>query len=201
VTAARQRMSARDYKHAGRSRSSSFDIRQYQQFGIGLAAGLAVALVVWLYDHRAQPAAADELAEVTAPAERAGKTAAKQSAAAETAEDPASDYAFYDMLPKFEVTVPERDLGVRRDLPTQPITAPGAYVLQVASSRNRPDAERLVEKLAKLGIEAGIQHVSIDADEWHRVRIGPISELAKLNATRKTLRAADIDAIIYRVGD
>jgi cell division protein FtsN len=193
-------MSARDYKNARHTRSS-LDFRQYQQFGIGLAAGLAVAVGVWLYDHRAQPAVVDELAAVTAPAERANKTAAKQSAAAETADDPASDYAFYDMLPKFEVTVPERDLGVRRDLPAQPITAAGAYVLQVASSRNRPDAERLVEKLAKLGIEASIQHVSIDADEWHRVRVGPISDLAKLNATRKTLRTADIDAVIYRVGD
>jgi cell division protein FtsN len=194
-------MSARDYKNAARTRTS-FDIRQYQQFGIGLAAGLAVALVVWLYDHRAQPAATDELAEVTAPADRAGKAAAKQSAAAETAEDPATDYAFYDMLPKFEVTVPELDHGARRDLPTQPITARGAYVLQVGSYLDQPDAAvRMKEKLAKLGIEASVQQVTIDADEWHRVRIGPINDLAILNATRKTLRAADIDAIIYRVGD
>jgi cell division protein FtsN len=200
VNAARQRMSARDYKNAGRARSG-FDLRQYQQFGIGFASGLALALLVWLYFERVPPEAADALAEVAAPEELTDKAAAKESAAAETAEDPATDYAFYDMLPKFEVTVPERDLGVRHDLPTQPVTAPGAYVLQVASSRNRPDAERLVEKLAKLGIAAGIQHVSIDDDEWHRVRIGPISDLARLNATRKTLRAADIDAIIYRVGD
>lgn len=200
MNAARQRISARDYKNTGRARNS-IDFRQYQQFGIGFASGLALALLVWLYFERVQPEAADALAEVAAPEELTDKAAAKESAAAETAEDPATDYAFYDMLPKFEVTVPERDLGVRHDLPTQPVTAPGAYVLQVASSRNRPDAERLVEKLAKLGIAAGIQHVSIDADEWHRVRIGPISDLARLNATRKTLRAADIDAIIYRVGD
>ncbi len=57
-------------------------------------------------------------------------------------------------------------------------------MLQVGSYRNRPDAERLRDKLAKLGIDASMQHVAIDADEWHRVRIGPISDLAKLNATR-----------------
>jgi hypothetical protein len=33
------------------------------------------------------------------------------------------------------------------------------------------------------------------------VRIGPISDLARLNATRKSLRDADIDAIVVRVGD
>jgi hypothetical protein len=33
------------------------------------------------------------------------------------------------------------------------------------------------------------------------VVIGPISDLSKLNATRRQLRAADIDALIIRVGD
>jgi cell division protein FtsN len=105
------------------------------------------------------------------------------------------------MLPKFEVTVPERDHGARRDVPSEPITQPGIYVLQVGSFRNRPDAERMVEKLGKLGIQAVVQHVSIDADEFHRVRTEPITDLALLNATRKTLRTADISATIYRVGD
>jgi cell division protein FtsN len=193
-------MSARDYKNAGRGQSG-FDFTRYQQFGIGLAAGLAVALGVWLYDHRAQPRAADDLGEVAGPDAQAGKAAAKQSAAADTSGDPARDYAFYDMLPKFEVTVPERDHSTRRDLPDEPVTQPGAYVLQTGSYRNRPDADRQVERLAKLGIEASVQHVTIDADEFYRVRIGPISDLVKLNATRKALRAADIDALRSRVGD
>ena len=46
---------------------------------------------------------------------------------------------------------------------------PGAYVLQVGSYRNRDDAERLRAKVAKLGIEARVQHVAIDADELHRI--------------------------------
>lgn len=195
-----RRLSARDYKHASRA-EPAFDLAKYQQFGVGLAAGLVVALLVWLYDHRAQPKPADDLAAVSGPEARAGKTPAKSSAAAETGGDPANDYAFYDMLPKFEVTVPERDRGARRDLPDEPVTQPGAYVLQVGSYRNRPDAERLAEKLSKLGIEASVQHVSIDTDEWYRVRIGPVSDLDKLNAIRKTLRAADIDALRVRVGD
>jgi cell division protein FtsN len=202
VNNSRQRLAAKDYKHGGKTQGSGFDFARYQQFGLGLGLGLIVALGVWLYGQRAQPANEDELAEVTAPEDRADKkSAAKKSAAAETTDDPSQDYTFYDALPKFEVTLPERESGARRDLPDQPVAQPGAYVLQVASVRNRPDAERLRDKLGKLGIDATVQHVAIDTDEWHRVRIGPISDLNKLNATRRQLRAADIDAIIYRVGD
>jgi cell division protein FtsN len=41
----------------------------------------------------------------------------------------------------------------------------------------------------------------VDADVWHRVRIGPLRDLAKLNAIRGQLRTADIDAILIRLGD
>ncbi len=195
----RQRLSARDYKHGGRE-PGRFDFARYRQFGYGLAVGLAVALGVWLYEHRSKPDAA-ELAEVTAPEARADKVAGKKSAAAETTEDPARDYTFYDALPKFEVTVPERDHDVRRDLPDQPVVQPGVYRLQAGSYRNRPDAERVRDKLAKLGMEVSVQHVAIDAEEFYRVVIGPFNDLNKLNATRRQVRAADIDAIIIRVGD
>jgi cell division protein FtsN len=200
VNTGRQRLSARDYKHGGRE-PGRFDFARYQQFGYGLAAGLVVALAVWLYEHRSQPRATDELAEIAGPEARADKAATKKSAAAETTDDPSKDYTFYDALPKFEVTVPERDHDVRRDLPDQPVTLPGVYRLQAGSYRSRPDAERVRDKLAKLGMEVNVQHVAIDADEFYRVVIGPFNDLNKLNATRRQVRAADIDAIIYRVGD
>jgi cell division septation protein DedD len=43
--------------------------------------------------------------------------------------------------------------------------------------------------------------VSIDTDELHRVLVGPIRDLAKLNSTRRELRAANFDVVMYRVGD
>jgi cell division protein FtsN len=105
------------------------------------------------------------------------------------------------MLPKFEVVVPEQDHDAKRDLPSVAVEQPGAYVLQVGSYRNQADAARLREKLAKQGIDASIQRVAVDDDVWHRVRIGPFRDLDKLNATRRELRAADIDAILLRVPD
>jgi len=41
----------------------------------------------------------------------------------------------------------------------------------------------------------------VDADVWHRVRIGPISNLDELNKLRRQLQAADVDALVIRIGD
>jgi cell division protein FtsN len=191
VSAPRQRLSARDYKQGGRR--SGFDLTQYRQFGYGLGAGLLVALGVFVIDHRPQPPVAAE----AAPQPGADKSAATGAAA----EDPAEQYDFYDMLPKFEVVVAEQERDVRRDVPSAPVEQPGAYVLQVGSFRNQPDAERLRSKLAKQGIDATVQRIAVDTDVWHRVRIGPLRDLPKLNATRRELRAADLDAILIRLGD
>ena len=46
-----------------------------------------------------------------------------------------------------------------------------------------------------------IQRVAVDTDVWHRFRIGPITKLDELNKLRKQLQAADVDAIVIRVGD
>ncbi len=197
MSTGRHRLSARDYKHAGKQRNG-FDFARYQQFGIGLALGLAVALGVWIYQMRAKPADGAPLATAAEARPRPGASA---GASPEEATDPAADYDFYDMLPKFEVVVGEQERNAHRDLPSEPVKQPGNYVLQVGSYRNLEDAQRLRARLSKLGIDANIQKVAIDADEWHRVRIGPVKDLAKLNATRSALRKADIDAIIYQVGD
>jgi cell division protein FtsN len=43
--------------------------------------------------------------------------------------------------------------------------------------------------------------VALDTDVWFRVRVGPISDLAQLNKVRHQLQAADVDALVIRVGD
>jgi cell division protein FtsN len=192
VSAPRQRISARDYKNGGRR--GGFDVARYQQFGIGLGLGLLVALGVFVFDHRATTAE---------PEPEPKRSPAKEvaNAAGTEAEEPAEQYDFYDMLPKYEVVIPERERDVRRDRPSVPVTQAGAYVAQVGSFKNEEDAERLRMKLGKLGIDASLQRIAVDADVWHRVRIGPLRDLDKLNAIRSQLRTADIDAILIRLGD
>lgn len=187
----RNRLSSRDYKHGGRGGPPL--LQRYQQFLGGLALGLFVALVVYLTAQRPQAAVEEQ------PQPRAGKGAG--AAAVPDAEDTPAKYDFYEMLPKFEVVVPERERDVRPDLPAVAVSSPGVYVLQAGSYRNQPDAERMRSMLAKQGIEATVQRVQVDADVWHRVRIGPIRDLKALNDTRSSLRKADIDVIVVRIGD
>lgn len=192
----RARMTTRDYKH-GRS-GGSLPAGRIKDFGAGLAIGLALAAGIYVSDHRVR--APGEAAVEDEPRPKTGA----EVAAAEEAEadaEPAPQYDFYDMLPKFEVVVPERERDVRSSLPAAPVTRPGVYVLQAGSYRNQADADRVRSQLVKQGIDASVQRVQVDTDVWHRVRIGPFSDLGQLEATRENLRRADVDAIVVRVGD
>ncbi|GAC1459238.1 MAG: hypothetical protein PVS2B3_13140 [Steroidobacteraceae bacterium] len=191
------RLSARDYKSSQRR---SLDLRKWREFGYGALAGVVLASVAFVYlggrahktpqagdtphpePHRAQGAGADP----------GGAAAAK----------PAEKYDFYEMLPNFEVVVPEKDKDVKRDLPAAArVERPGVYVLQAGSYRSQADAERVQKQLALQGVQAKVQRVAVDADVWHRVRIGPLSNLDQVNRVRRQLQAAEVDALVIRVGD
>ncbi len=108
------------------------------------------------------------------------------------------------MLPKFEVVVPEKEREVAADRGGAPanIERPGVYVLQAGSYRQQSEADRIRAQLKMQGIDANVQRVAVDEDVWHRVRIGPITDLTELNRLRARLRAADFDdALVIRVGD
>jgi cell division protein FtsN len=184
---------ARDYKPK-RNKPAGFSGWLGLICGLGL--GLGVAGVVYLKDHR-----------LDAPMANAGKAVKKRVHGNEAPEagDPGADdgktYAFYEMLPKFEVVVPEKDKDVRPDIKPVPETRSGTYVLQAGSYRNFADADRVRAKLALLGIESNVQKVSVENDTWYRIRIGPISKLDELNRKRQTLHKADVDVLLVRVGD
>jgi cell division protein FtsN len=171
------------------------DIGRWREFGVGLAAGLSLSLFVLIwqnYREKHPPIVAD----VPKPEPRADKTAPGDEESAKT-------YDFYDMLPKFEVIVPEKEREVAgdRDGPPANIERPGVYVLQAGSYRQQAEADRIRSQLKIQGIDANVQRVAVDEDVWHRVRIGPITDLTELNRLRGRLRAADFDALVIRVGD
>lgn len=188
------KITSRDFKRA-RPGGLKFDVGRWREFAVGLAVGLSLSLFVLIWQNYREKHVATEVAATPKPEPRADK------AAAGDAEEGAKNYDFYDMLPKFEVVVPEKERAVRADLPAAAVSSPGVYVLQAGSYRNQPEADRMRSMLAKQGIEATVQRVQVDTDVWHRVRIGPIRDLKQLNDTRAALRKADIDVIVVRIGD
>jgi arginyl-tRNA synthetase len=127
--------------------------------------------------------------------------AAEPASSRESADEEQSDkYDFYQMLPNFEVVVPEKEVVMPRDAP-EPADKTGAYVLQAGSYRKFEDADRVRAQLALQGIESNVQRVAIDNDTWHRVRIGPISDPKELNRVRERLKEAEVDFLVVRVGE
>ena len=172
---------SRDYRKGGAARRprAGGGFSGWTGLALGLALGLAVA---------ARP-------------KKPAPQSARDEAPGEEPPPKGTEYTFYDRLKNYELVIPEKDKDVHRDLRPAPETRPGTYVLQAGSYRNFADADQVRARLALQGVESKVQKVTVDADTWHRVRIGPITNLDELNRIRTRLRQADIDALVIRVGD
>jgi cell division protein FtsN len=191
------KLTHRDYKTAPRR---GVEFGRLREFGFGALVGVVFASAVFVYVGGRKQGAHDPAADVPHPDPHRQAPADTEAGAGTT--QTGEKYDFYQMLPNFEVVVPEKEKDVKRDLPaTAKIERPGIYVLQAGSYRNESDADRVRDQLSKEGIDAKVQRVAVDTDVWHRVRIGPITKLDDLNKLRKQLQAADVDAIVIRVGD
>ncbi len=166
-------------------------------FGLGI--GLSVALAIFMKDREPVAAVPEPL---PAPASLAGTIGNNDEVATASPEEPPERrFDFYNMLPNFEVIIPEQEPDVSQDRGPTAIELPGEYVLQAGSFTDYADADRRRAQLALQGIESRIQRVSIDDKTYHRVRIGPTRDLDNLNLPRNRLRQAQIDVLRIRLGD
>jgi len=163
----------------------------------GLSIGLSVAVAVYVKDR--------------GPASRpvALEPASMQDALDDNGEVPPQDqeskgerrFTFYDVLPNFEVTVPDETPGIAADIRPGAVIEPGLYVLQAGSFSTYGDADRRRAELALHGIESHIQRVKVNERNYYRVNVGPTDDLDQLNMWRSRLRAAQIDVLRIRLSD
>jgi cell division protein FtsN len=108
-------------------------------------------------------------------------------------------FDFYEILPQFEVVIPEKEAPASRSAPEpRAVEEPGSYALQAGSFSALSDADRLKARIALLGVESRIERVTISGDVFHRVRIGPISDLDRLNRIRRQLRDARVETMVMK---
>lgn len=196
---------ARDYKNAGRGKQKA-SLPGWVWMVSGLAIGLFVALLVYLdgRPQRAERPSARPSISVSSP-QQGESNATQQQDREDTPAPPRFD--FYTLLPELEVVIPEDDYTVSEETDAgshgtpKPVETAGSFVLQVGSFKQYQEADRLKASLALLGVQAHIQKVEVNNDIWHRVRLGPYTQLADVNALRKRLRAAHIDTILLKVRD
>lgn len=192
---------------------------------VGLSIGLAVAAVSWV----GRSTAPVKIGSGPAPGDAANATGATADAARPAAKDDGkkavalppkqpSRFAFYEMLPSYEVVIP-RDSGKQAATPQQPrqpaagpgpdttppdvkqaLAEPGQYLIQVGAYRSREEADKNRASLALIGVESRIEQVTIDQkDTWYRVRIGPQATLAKAQEILDRLEANDIKGMLVKV--
>lgn len=202
---------ARDYKPRTR-RKQKKSMPGYVWLLSGLAIGLFVAFIVYLdkqpeNEKNFGTAVQEELEKIKHPEkEKESTPATKKTTKKEiVSEKKEEKYNFYKLLPQLEVFIPEDeirppDVKPKKSLKEKNVAKKPAetkskgkqYVLQVGSFKNLEDAEKLKANLAFLGLEASIQHVTINNQLWHRVRFGPYSDKQQLSQNQNLLKNNDI---------
>jgi hypothetical protein len=108
---------------------------------------------------------------------------------------PENNFDFYTILPETESTVTEKEvkesaLTVTKD----------NYFLQVGAFQNEADADNMKAKLALLGFEAVVQTATIpEKGIWHRVRVGPLNNIEKINKIRGELTTNGFNTDLIKV--
>ena len=171
-------------------------------FGLGL--GLIIAVGVYLRapsgTRSGEPAPTVAAAERPAsrPTPRVTTASAERKAQSEN-----NRFAFYDILPQYEVLVgddaPATATATTANPRPRPAETPGSYLLQVGSYGAVADADRTQASLALLGFESHVQRAKLDERIFNRVRIGPISDLDAAERTLRQLRAAGYDPLLMQV--
>lgn len=162
-------------------------------FLFGLVMGLFIALAVAWYinklpnpfkDKAAPPKATapvypGQAPKVTAPTPTPDKAAIPAKDTAKSAE-PAADKSVTD----------KKSTASGRE----------TFFLQAGSFQQAPDAEQMKARLALLGLEAQIQTRTIpDKGVWHRVRVGPYTDVDEVNRVRSVLQQNNIESALVKV--
>jgi len=174
----------KDYKH--RRRPGKGKPGTTGTFLTGLAAGLAVALLVHLY-HRGQERREDR------------PSAPKQSEVTKPAADEFEQkYDFYELLPDFEVVLPGEIQQKSATSSRNPAKPGQAYYLQAGSFSRFEDADRRKAALALLGIVSSIRKAEVSGRTTHRILIGPVTDPTELGKIQIQLSSNGIEYITLK---
>ncbi|HEY8353488.1 MAG TPA: SPOR domain-containing protein [Methylophilaceae bacterium] len=189
----------RDYKNStpARERKSSKGSPFFSGLLVGLVlgVGLSVMLAIFVtggkspFENKVTPAAVIE------PEVSIETTPAVPEASPEATEERRFD--FYTILPGNETQVTEREI---RQPATDSVVSNETYFLQVGAFQTEQEADNMKAKLALQGMEAIVQTAEIPGKgTWHRVRVGPFSDIGQINRTRAQLVENGFTADLIKV--
>lgn len=172
----------------------------------GLCIGLVIAACVFMF---ARPAGSPGISIEIAGIPGLNKPKAEAQKPAEEIKPEKPRFAFYEMLPNYEVVIPEEEYvepkkgktatKSQSQTTTPKVKEPGRYVIQAGSFSSYDDADRRKAGLALLGVESDIEQVSLSGGRTvYRVRTKPADNLDEVNKTLQRLKHEGIDTLVMR---
>ena len=192
-------MAPKDYKNRRKSSSKSKPARGWRWFLAGLLIGIAGTLFAEFQEYFSAEGVVQAVREATSSNDSVAGVKVRKKESEEKSKRPR--FEFYTMLPEMEVAVPENELTANtttaiRQAESKDVT----YVLQAGSFRDPAQADRLKAELTLMDMPVKIQTVSIEGgSKWHRVRVGPFTNLQALNAARAELQSNGLKVMVLKV--
>jgi cell division protein FtsN len=200
-------MMSRDYKPSPeRSKNTSKGNPLFTGLLIGILMGVAASLgVVMFIKGGESPFAQQTSNEITKSVsekmqDKAIADQANADAAAEAVADGTQNrFDFYTILPGSESKVSaEEEIKIKDDAPEPALQI--SYYLQVGAFQTGEEADNMKAKLALQGFEAVVQTATTaDKAIWHRVRVGPLTNLDQINKTKNDLLKNGFKADLIKV--
>lgn len=200
-------MMSRDYKPSPeRSKNTSKGNPLFTGLLIGILMGVAASLgVVMFIKGGESPFAQQTSNEITKSVsekmqDKAIADQANADAAAEAGPDGTQNrFDFYTILPGSESKVSaEEEIKIKDEAPEPALQI--SYYLQVGAFQTGEEADNMKAKLALQGFEAVVQTATTaDKAIWHRVRVGPLTNLDQINKTKNDLLKNGFKADLIKV--
>lgn len=195
----------RDYKPtASRQKSAGKNNAFFTGLLVGMILGIGVSVgVAILVTGGESPFVEHETSAPRSEANAAQNAIPAAPAEPETTESkPAANrFDFYKILPG-ESQVTEQEIQKSREAQQQAEVPSGQenYFLQVGAFQTEQEADNMKAKLALLGLEAVVQTASVpDKGVWHRVRVGPYTDLDQISKARAELARNDFNADLIKI--
>lgn len=196
---------SKDYKPAAqKNRRTGNPFLSGLLIGLLLGVGLSLGLTMYIkgtdspFNDKKSSLNTSEMLEKKLPKQKSAAENAlptDENSEASTQSKTDNQFDFYTILPETESTVTEKEikdnsLTIKKD----------NYFLQVGAFQNEADADNMKAKLALQGFEAVVQTAAIpEKGVWHRVRVGPLSDIDQINKIRGDLTTGGFNTDLIKV--
>jgi len=108
-------------------------------------------------------------------------------------------FDFYTILPEKEVVVPDYEIKTRTREERVGEAKAAKYIVQAGSFKEFKQADALRAKLALMGIESRVEKAKVGNVTWHRVKLGPYSQMSSVSTIKARLKQSGLDVVVTEV--